>query len=88
MIHSVPPLRIYLLVESRFSGLFPSIPILPDNTHSHFSHSHLSPESVIPINMLIVDKQRPKSLGEMDYHKDISQNLIKMVRSLSRPHLR
>ena len=38
--------------------------------------------------MLIVDKQRPKSLGEMDYHKDISQNLIKMVRSLSHPHLR
>ena len=30
-------------------------------------------------NMLLVDKQRPKSLSEMDYHKDISQNLIKMV---------
>ena len=29
--------------------------------------------------MLLVDKQRPKSLSEMDYHKDISQNLIKMV---------
>lgn len=42
MMHSVPPLRIYLFVESRFSVLFPSIPILPDNTHSHFSHSHLS----------------------------------------------
>lgn len=29
--------------------------------------------------MLLVDKQRPKSLSEMDYHKNISQNLIKMV---------
>ncbi len=29
--------------------------------------------------MLLVDKQRPKSLSEMDYHKDISQNLIRMV---------
>ena len=29
--------------------------------------------------MLIVDKQRPKTLVLMDYHKDISQNLIKMV---------
>lgn len=36
--------------------------------------------------MLIVDKQRPKSLGEMDYHKDISQNLIKMVYPLAYAH--
>lgn len=36
--------------------------------------------------MLIVDKQRPKSLEEMDYHKDISQNLIKMVYSLACAH--
>lgn len=29
--------------------------------------------------MLIVDKQRPKTLASMDYHKNISENLIKMV---------
>ena len=29
--------------------------------------------------MLIVDKQRPKTLVSMDYHKNISENLIKMV---------
>ena len=33
-------------------------------------------------DMLLVDKQRPKSLSEMDYHKDIAQNLIRMVWSL------
>jgi hypothetical protein len=29
--------------------------------------------------MLIVDEQRPNDLRNMDYHKDISDNLIKMV---------
>lgn len=29
--------------------------------------------------MLLVDKQRPTSLEAMDFHKDISQNLMKMV---------
>ena len=59
----------------------------PDNTHCTSPTSHYPPESLIPINMLIVDRQRPKSLGEMDFHKDISQNLIKMVHSLPLPHL-
>lgn len=38
-------------------------------------HSFIKRQS----QMLLVDKQRPKSLSEMDYHKNISQNLIKMV---------
>lgn len=29
--------------------------------------------------MLLVDKQRPKTLEEMDYHKDMSINLMKLV---------
>ena len=30
-------------------------------------------------DMLLVDKQRPKTLEEMDYHKDMSINLMKLV---------
>lgn len=38
-------------------------------------------------SMLIVDKQRPKTLVSMDYHKNISENLIKMVSSKITPFI-
>ncbi|GAM21419.1 hypothetical protein SAMD00019534_045940, partial [Acytostelium subglobosum LB1] len=38
-------------------------------------------------NMLWIDKYRPTSLEQMDYHQDISQNLINMVKGGDFPHL-
>ena len=37
--------------------------------------------------MLIVDKQRPKTLSEMDYHRDMSENLRKIAASNDFPHI-